>query len=129
MIPSPEEKARMDRLLEVFHSFIANNSDIDIVYSEKIGYVRLVIAENADSNYFPIQDFDELLQTLLFDVLCLQVDLALAKDPSLTNETMDYSSVQAYLTDILNTLDQDHDYTIREMHSFLTKWKTCKYLP
>lgn len=129
MIPSPEEKARMDRLLEVFHSFIANNSDIDIVYSEKIGYVRLVIAENADSNYFPIQDFDELLQTLLFDVLCFQVDLALAKDPSLTNETMDYSSVQAYLTDFLNTLDQDHDYTIREMHSFLTKWKTCKYLP
>ena len=129
MIPSPKEKARMDALISAFRNFINESDDIDIVYSEKIGYVRLVIAENADSNYFPIQDFDELLQTLLFDVLCFQVDLALAKDPSLTNETMDYSSVQAYLTDILNTLDQDHNYTIREMHSFLTKWKTCKYLP
>ena len=69
MVYSSEEKARMDRLVEAFSEYIAASPEFDIAYTEKSGYLWLVIAEDAERIYFPIRSFDEMLDMLFHDVL------------------------------------------------------------
>lgn len=43
MIYTPEEKSRIDNLLSAFKGYIKNNPDIDILSSEKSGYIHLLL--------------------------------------------------------------------------------------
>ena len=69
MVYTPEEKKRMDALVKVFEGFIADSNEIDVVYSGKKGYVRLIVEESADSVYFPIKDFDDMLNMFMFEII------------------------------------------------------------
>lgn len=66
---SKEEKSRIDGLLEVFSDYIKGHYYFDIVYSEKVGYVRLVVAEDgSDMPPVFIGSYDELLEVLFNEV-------------------------------------------------------------
>lgn len=69
MVYTAEEKNRMDRVLEAFRAYVASSRSMDVAYSEKTGYVRLIIAEYADSVFFPIRTADEFLKMFFFDIL------------------------------------------------------------
>lgn len=69
-----KEKARMDKLLEVFSDYIAENKDVDIAYAKKTGYVRLIVAEATDWGFFPITDFDDMLEMFLADLTADEED-------------------------------------------------------
>ena len=43
MIYTPEEKSRIDNLLSAFKGYIKNNPNIDILSSEKSGYIHLLL--------------------------------------------------------------------------------------
>ena len=83
MVYSKDEKAKMARLLEVFQSFIQEQSYFDIVYSEKIGYLRIVLGtELADDLVFRISGFDELLKVLADDMLFERLQAKATQAPS-----------------------------------------------
>lgn len=43
MVYTQKEKQKIDNLLMVFGDYLAANKNVDIAYSEKSGYVRLII--------------------------------------------------------------------------------------
>ena len=43
MVYSKTEKAQMDKIISVFDEYIKNSSSIDLLYSEKVGYVLIGI--------------------------------------------------------------------------------------
>ena len=129
MIYTPEEKQRMDRLLEVFADYLANSTEIDVAYAKKTGYVELVIAENADYVYFPIENYDDMLQMFFYHVLCDEVKVACDRDPHLRNNTMDYKVPFERLCCILAPLGEAGTYERGELIKFIAHWKKQRQLP
>ena len=64
-----EEKAKMDLLLEAFRSYIDGLDGYDVVYSQKAGYLRLIVDDTNDHIYFPIEGFEDMLRMLVDDHL------------------------------------------------------------
>lgn len=129
MVYTPEEKGRMDQLLSAFTNYVAESDDIDIAYTEKIGYVRLIIAESADNLFFPLRNFDDMLQMFFFDILSDEVNLAFARNPKLTYRTMDYTTAYHRLRSFLGALGADREYALKELDNFIYYWKNQKILP
>ena len=70
MVYRKDEKEKMALLLKIFQCFIREQWYFDIVYSEKLGYLRIVPGgETADDQVFRIPDFDTLLKTLADDMI------------------------------------------------------------
>lgn len=129
MVYSPEEKIRMDCLLEAFGDYLAGSGEIDVAYSEKTGFVELVVEEGADHLFFPIKSFDDMLQFFFYSVLSEEVSLAEERNPDLTNATMDYSVPYERLRAIVATMDADRDYALGKLEEFIDYWKRQNLLP
>jgi len=70
MVYEKDEKEKMDLLLEMFRAFLREQDYFDIVYSEKLGYLRIVPGnEHSDDQVFRISNFDELLSCLVDDMI------------------------------------------------------------
>ena len=83
MVYGNEEKAKMTQLLDAFQSFIQEQSYFDIVYSEKLGYLRIVLGtETTDDLVFRISGFDDLLMVLADDMLFERLQTKAASAPS-----------------------------------------------
>ena len=68
MIYTIEAKQEMDRIIGVFADYIQKQSYFDILYSEKVGYIR-VLAERPEAEAPMVMDTpDLLLETLIGDV-------------------------------------------------------------
>ena len=64
-----EEKAKMDLVLEAFRSYIDGLDGYDVVYSQKAGYLRLIVDDSGEHIYFPIEGFEDMLRMLVDDHL------------------------------------------------------------
>ncbi len=106
MVYTPEEKKKMDNVLAVFAEYTAKHPEFDVAYSDKTGYVRLIVAEFADAYFFPLKDFDDLVDMfcmqIVFDKVYSQVD----KDPNMRNWDVDYDSIRSDLQVYINRLDE-----------------------
>ena len=129
MVYTPEEKQRMDGLMEAFGDYLASNMDVDVLYSEKAGYVRLIVEECADPLFFRITDFDDMLEMFFHDILSEEVTLAMDQNPDLTNGTMNYRTPYARLKAIVDTLEADREYALMKLDRFIEKWKNSELLP
>ena len=69
MVYTPEEKAKMDILLQAFQSYVDQQDQYDVVYSEKAGYLRVCTGTGADQIYFPVTGFADMMQTFTDDFL------------------------------------------------------------
>lgn len=69
MIYTPEEKARMDYLLQVFQPYIDTKEFYDILYSEKAGFLRVCVGESADHIYFSVNSYNDMLHMFVTDFL------------------------------------------------------------
>jgi len=69
MIYTPEEKTKMDILLQAFHSYVDRQEDYDVVYSRKAGYLRICTGEGCDTIYFPIAGFADMVRMFADDFL------------------------------------------------------------
>ena len=126
---TPEEKKRMDKLLEVFADFLAETTEFDVAYSEKSGFVRLVLAECSEAIFFPIFDFDDMLEMFYFDVVSDEVMAAFYRDESLTNKTFDYRIPHRRLFKIVSNLDEDREYALAKLDDFILKHMHDDTLP
>lgn len=129
MVYTRKEKQKIDSLLMVFGDYLATNKNVDIAYSEKSGYVRLIIDECADSVFFKIESFDDMLEMFFYDVLSDEVDAAWRKDPNLTNQTMDYSIPYKRLKVYVDVMGPEREYAQKKLDTFITFWKNHEYLP
>ena len=66
MVYSDNEKEMMDALIAAFRSYIRQHPYFDMVYSEKAGYLRLILR---DDTVIRISGFEELLKTLIDDMV------------------------------------------------------------
>ena len=117
MIYSPEEKARMDTLLQVFRDYVNSVEQYDIVYSEKAGFIRICVGEGADQIYFSITGFDHMLRMFIDDFLMdeeIRVRHYLRRD---------YDHVRALLSPILDKLGDDRDLAFSTMEQ---QFENCR---
>ena len=122
MVYTAEEKSRMDYLLTTFEEYIRDNKEFDIVYSEKLGYLSLVINRKSGiiEDVSPMKDFDALLKELFFqisnDVLALKM-VGYHDDIELFPEEI--TEVRRRVEPILNTMTQDREYCLAQLDYYL----------
>lgn len=129
MVYTPEEKKRMDSLVECFGDYLRDSREIDVAYAEKSGYVRLITDENEESIYFPIQNYDQMLEMFFYDVVCDAVSAEMKRNPDLTNRTMDYSSAYRQIRKYVDKLAEDRDCALQKLDGFLASLKNAELLP
>ena len=69
MFDPQEEQAKMDLLLEAFRSYIDALEEYEIFYTKKRGYLRVIVDDNRDHIYFPIEGYADMLRMLVDDHL------------------------------------------------------------
>ena len=109
MIYTPEEKQRIDRLIEAFRSYIDGQDYYDVVFSPKAGFLRVIVEEGCDEIYFPLDGFDDLLRMFIDDFL--QDEESRVKHFLLR----DFDHVRSLLMPHLNMLGEDREYAISLM--------------
>ena len=129
MVYTPEEKQRMDALMEAFSAELAANPEVDVVHSEKVGYVRLIIEEDADQVFFILEDFDNMLQMFFFDILSDEAWKAMERDRNLTNRTMDYELPRRRIQAVVDTMGPDRAYARKKLDVFIARCKNQDVLP
>ena len=122
MVYTAEEKSRMDYLFTTFGDYIRSNKEFDIVYSEKLGYLSLVINRKHGiiEDASPMKNFDALLKELFFqisnDVLALKM-VGYHDDIELFPEEI--KEVRRRAEPILNTMTQDREYGLAKLDYYL----------
>ena len=122
MIYTAEEKSRMDYLLNIFGDYIQSNKEFDIVCSEKLGYLSLVIntKHGIIEDVSPLKDFDALLEEMFLqisnDVRALKM-VGYHDDIDLFPEEIVETRRRAEF--ILNTMNQDREYCLAKLDHYL----------
>ena len=122
MVYTAEEKSRMDYLLNIFGEYIRSNKEFDIAYSEKLGYLSLVINTKYGiiEDVSPLKDFDALLEEMFLqignDVLALKM-AGYHDDIELFPEEM--VELRRRMEPILNTMNQDREYCFAKLDYYL----------
>lgn len=122
MIYVAEEKSRMDYLLATFGDYIRSNKEFDIVYSEKLGYLSLVIntKHGIIEDVSPLKDFDALLEEMFLqisnDVRALKM-VGYHDDIDLFPEEI--VETRRRVEPILNTMSQDREYCFAKLDYYL----------
>ena len=117
-----EEKSRIDYLLNVFGEYIRSAKEFDIVYSEKLGYLSLVIntKHGIIEDVSPLKDFDALLEEMFLqisnDVRALKM-VGYHDDIDLFPEEIAETRRRAEA--ILNTMSQDREYCLAKLDYYL----------
>lgn len=121
MVDTLKEKQRMDELVEAFRGYIREQNYFDIVYSEKIGYLRIVLAENADETVIRLGSFDEILETLIDDMLMEEAEKLPKTAIEPDYQSIDLEKVRGRLLEIFENL-QEKAYCTAVMERQLTQW-------
>ena len=122
MVYTAEEKSRMDYLLNTFGDYVSDNKEFDLAYSEKLGYLALVINPKSGiiEDIAPLKDFDALLEEMFLqignDVLALKMG-GYHDDIELFPEEI--VEVRRRAESILNTMSQDREYCLAKLDYYL----------
>ena len=108
MVYTPEEKRKMENVLQAFAQYTASSPDFDMVYSEKVGYVRMITAECADAIYFVMEDFESLVDMFCMDIVADAVQIALDNDPDVENSDIDYDAIRAEIQVYIDRIDEKY---------------------
>ena len=76
---TPEEKARIEMLLKLFGYYIEKNKHFEVVYSSKLGFISFILHNEKIIEHKRLEDADELLDNLFFEILSDVRDLHLGE--------------------------------------------------
>ena len=120
MIYTAEEKSRMDYLLATFGDYIRGNKRVDVVSSDKLGYIVMNIDKDEVQVLVQIKTYDALLDNMFNqisdDVLALKL-VGYHDDIELFPEEM--VEVRRRAEPILNTMTQDREYCLAALDYYL----------
>lgn len=130
MVYTPEEKKKMDNVLHAFAEYTAANTEFDIAYSDKTGYVRLIIAEHADQVFFPLGGFDELVDMFCMEIVSEEVEKQLETNPLLENQDVDYDMIRLRLQGYIDAMEEAfHTQAAEVVNKHILKRAMSPYLP
>ena len=108
MVYTPEEKRKMDNVIQAFAEYTAASTEFDIAYSDKTGYVRLIIDEGADRFFFLLHNFDDLVEMFCMEILSEEVEKQLEKNPTLENQDVDYDSIRLRIQYYIDRMQEEN---------------------
>jgi len=120
MVYTAEEKSRMDYLFEVFGEYIQENKNFDIVYSDKLGYLTMVINKGRIEDVDQLEAFDALLKEMFFQISNDVRDLKMIgyhDDIDLFPEEI--VETRRRVETILNTMTQEREYCLAQLDYYL----------
>ena len=112
----------MDYLLATFEDYIRSNKEFDIAFSEKVGYLSLVIntKHGIIEDVSPLKDFDALLEEMFLqignDVLALKMTGYHDEIELFPVEMVEF---RRRVEPILNTMTQDREYCLAALDYYL----------
>ena len=120
MIYSTSQKSRMDNILAAFQGYIQTHPSFDIVYSEKIGYIRLNVEDPDAEDLTIIESADDLLE-ILFDEIITDVRFGnkQKRRRSSNLSESDKIEIRRQITDILKTVTIESEHCLEFMDSYL----------
>ena len=68
MCYTPEEMEAIENVIEIFQSYLVNEPRIDVVLSQKFGYLLLVCAKGEDERIIKIEAHDDLVWRLFWEL-------------------------------------------------------------
>lgn len=120
MVYTAEEKRRMDYLFATFSEYIRGNNSFDILFSEKLGYLSMVLNKGRIEDVEQLRDFNALLNEMFFqvsnDVRALKM-VGYHDDIDLFPEEI--VETRRRLKPILNTMTQDREYCLERLDYYL----------
>lgn len=120
MIYSTSQKSRMDNILAAFQDYIQTHPSFDIVYSEKIGYIRLNVEDPDAEDLTIIESVDDLLETLFNEIINdVRFGNKKKRRQSSNLSESDKIEIRRQITDILKTVTIESDHCLEFMDSYL----------
>lgn len=120
MVYRKDEKEKMDLLLEMFRPFIREQNYFDIVYSEKIGYLRVVLGNDLiDDLVFRVPDFDMLLRMLVDDMISERMHPNFNSAPS----PVDFEEVRRLCKSKLCFTPKEEQHCMELIDACIASWK------
>lgn len=130
MVYTLEEKRKMDDLMAAFADYVAGHTEFDVAYSEKTGYVRLIIDEGADQVFFSLRGFTDLVEMFCMEIVCEETEKLLSKDPYLENEDVDYDKIRLLIQEYIDRLEEAHQPQVAEIvNKYLLERQRSPHLP
>lgn len=108
MVYTTEEKRKMDSVLAAFADYTAASKEFDIAYSDKTGYVRLIIEECADHVFFPLQSFEKLVEMFCMEFIFAEVNEMFSGGKYPENMEVDYDRVRFRIQRYIDVMDEDY---------------------
>ena len=116
MIYTEEEKTKIDALLTAFQSYIDQQEDYEVLYSQKAGYLRVMVGESCDNIYFPIESFAYLVERFTEEILQEKTEGYVDRH---TEEA--YRYVRSQMAPILDTLGIYRDEAYEAMEETINE--------
>lgn len=130
MIYTAEEKKKMDDVLQAFAEYTAVSTEFDVAYSDKAGYVRLIIDEGADQFFFYLNGFDDLVNMFCMEIVSEEVEKQLFINPSVENQDVDYDIIRLRLQGYIDRmLEENRQRAESVANAYILKRAMSPYLP
>lgn len=130
MIYTQEEKKKMDNTLQAFAEYTAASTEFDIAYSEKSGYVRLIIDEGADAVFFLLNGFEDLVDMFCMEIVSDEVKQKYDENPFLKNQDVDYDTIRLRLQNYIDKMEEAYQQqAMSVVNAYVLKCAMSPYLP
>lgn len=130
MVYTQEEKKKMDNALQAFAEYTAASTEFDIAYSDKSGYVRLIIDEGADAVFFLLNGFEDLVDMFCMEIVSDEVKQKYDENPFLKNQDVDYDAIRLRLQTYIDKMEEAYQQqAMRVVNAYVLKCAMSPYLP
>lgn len=118
-----KEKNQMDEILAAFAGYVSKHSYFDLVYSKKIGYIRIVIEEDSDTMYTVVEGAEDLLKTLYDDMVMDELQKQIEKYGEEDASKVNYDKIRAKVNRYLRSYRGDRQYALDVLEDCITDWQ------
>ena len=123
----PKERGQMiDRIFKAFQHYIQEQNYFDIVYSEKIGYVWLLVDQPSDA-VADVLDSPEAMLDSLFNDIINDVVFSPSNPYHIPNSLIlsEYEETESRrrITAILETMGDDKDFCLDYLEKYLKEYQ------
>ena len=126
MVYSKERGQMIDRIFKAFQHYIQEQNYFDIVYSEKIGYVWLLVDQPSDA-VADVLDSPEAMLDSLFNDIITDVVISPSNPYHIPNSLIlsEYEETESRrrITAILETMGDDKDFCLDYLEKYLKEYQ------
>lgn len=124
MIYSKGEKRKLDNILSAFHDYIQSHTYFDILYSDKIGYVRMKVEDPDDGEGLIVIRSAVKMLDVLFNEIVNDVRFTDQSKRHFSERLTEEEAGEARrrITDILKTMGSESESYLRFLDIYLSSY-------